>query len=105
MKRINLALAVFAAALLSSCMEEKSFNDKTIGENDIVFTLQGAPATRSMEDMSIVRKGATLELAANGNGHKLFLEETIEDLNRVWVLLRKGLLLTRRMSAFFTGTS
>ena len=90
MKRINLALAVFAAALLSSCMEEKSFNDKTIGENDIVFTLQGAPATRSMEDMSIVRKGATLELAANGNGHKLFLEETIEDLNRVWAPATKG---------------
>ena len=90
MKKINIALAVIAAALLSSCVEEKSFNDKTIGKNDVVFTLQGAPATRSMEDMSIVRKGATIELATDENGNKIFLEETIEDLNRAWAPDTKG---------------
>lgn len=90
MKRISIALAVFAAALLSSCVQEKSFNDKTIGKNDIVFTLQGAPATRSMEEMSLVQKGATIELAADENGQKLFLEETIEDLNRAWAPVTRG---------------
>ena len=90
MKRFSFALAVFAATLLSSCMEEKSFNDKTIGENDVVFTLQGAPATRSMEEMSIVRKGATIELATDENGNNLFLEETIEDLNRAWAPVTRG---------------
>ena len=90
MKKIIIALAVFAAALLSSCVREKSFNDKTVGKNDIVFTLQGAPATRSMEEMSIVQKGATIELATDENGNKLFLEETIEDLNRAWAPVTRG---------------
>lgn len=90
MKKIRIALAVFAAALLSSCVQEKSFNDKTIGENDIVFSMQGAPATRSMEEMSLVQKGATIEIAADENGHKLFLEETIEDLNRAWAPVTRG---------------
>ena len=90
MKRISIALAVFAATLLSSCVQEKSFNDKTIGKNDIVFTLQGAPATRSIEDMSLVQKGATIELATDENGQKLFLEETIEDLNRAWAPVTRG---------------
>ena len=90
MKKIHIALAVFAAALLSSCVQEKSFNNKTIGKNDIVFTLQGAPATRSIEEMSIVRKGVTIEIADDKNGNKLFLEETIEDLNRVWAPVTRG---------------
>lgn len=90
MKRISIVLAVFTAALLSSCTQEKSLNDKVVGNNDIVFSLQGAPATRSMEEMSLVQKGATIELAADENGQKLFLEETIEDLNRAWAPVTRG---------------
>lgn len=90
MKRISIILTVFTAALLSSCTQEKSLNDKVVGNNDIVFSLQGAPATRSMEEMSLVQKGATIELAADENGQKLFLEETIEDLNRAWAPATKG---------------
>lgn len=81
MKKIYIAaLTVLAAAAMSSCVQEKSFDDKNIGENGIVFSLQGAAATRAAE-VSMVEKGVTLELDANENGEKLYLEETIEDLN------------------------
>lgn len=89
MKKIYIALAVIVTALLSSCMQEKSFEDAKVGENEIVITLQGAPATRASE-MSLVQKGATIELACDENGHKLFLEETIEDLNRAWAPVTRG---------------
>jgi hypothetical protein len=90
MKRINIALAVLAAALLFSCTQEKSFNDKTIGKNDIVFSLQGAPATRSMEEMATVQKGVSIELVADEDGNSVYLEETIEDLNRAWAPVTRG---------------
>lgn len=40
--------------------------------------------------MGLVQKGATIELASDENGHKLFLEETIEDLNRAWAPVTRG---------------
>ena len=89
MKKIYIALAVLGTALLSSCVQEKSFNDTKIGENDIVITLQGAPATRASE-MGLVQKGATIDLAASEDGHKIFLEETIEDLNSAWAPVTRG---------------
>ena len=89
-KRIGFVLAVLAAALLSSCMREESFDNKTIGKNDLVFTLRKASETRSTEEMSIVRKGVTIELAADENGNKIFLEETVEDLDRVWEPVTRG---------------
>lgn len=89
MKKIYIALAVLGTALLSSCIQEKSFKDANIGENDIVITLQGAPATRTSE-MGLVQKGATIELAASEDGHNIFLEETIEDLNSAWAPATKG---------------
>ena len=89
MKKIYIALAVLGTALLSSCVQEKSFKDTKISENDIVITLQGAPATRASE-MGLVQKGATIELAAGEDGQKLFLEETIEDLNSAWAPVTRG---------------
>ena len=81
MKKIYIAaLVVLAAAALNSCMQEKSFKDVKVGEKDIVFSLQGAAATRAAEAAS-VQRGVKLELEANEDGQKLFLEETIEDLN------------------------
>lgn len=83
MKKIYIAaLVVLATAALSSCVQEKSFKDVKIGEKDIVFSLQGSASTRSAE-VATVQKGVKLELDADENGQKLYLEETIEDLNSV----------------------
>lgn len=78
MKKIHIALAVLATAVLSSCVQEKSFNGVTVGENEIAFVLQGA-ATRSAE-VSPVTKGISYDLGRFGN-RNLFIEETITDLN------------------------
>ena len=78
MKKIHIAFAVLATAVLSSCVQEKSFNGVTVGENEIAFVLQGA-ATRSAE-VSPVTKGISYDLGKFGD-RNLFLEETITDLN------------------------
>ena len=80
MKKIYIAaLVVLTTAALNSCMQEKSFKDVKIGEKDIVFSLQGAAATRAAE-ATIVERGVKLELEANEDGQKLFLEEELQTL-------------------------
>ena len=80
MKKIYIALAVLATAALSSCVQEKSFNDVKVGENGLVFSIQDV-STRAAEGISPVEKGVKFELEADEDGQKLFLEETIQDLN------------------------
>ena len=78
MKKNLIAFAVLATAVLSSCVQEKSFNGVTVGKNEIAFVLQGS-ATRSAE-VSPVTKGISYDLGKFGD-RNLFLEETITDLN------------------------
>lgn len=83
MKKIYMAMAVIAAAVLSSCEREKDFGGLTpLGENDIAFTLQNA-ATRSMEAVSetSVQTGVTIPMGSDGKGNSFYLEESIEELN------------------------
>ena len=83
MKKIYIALAVVATAMLSSCEKEKDLKDLTpVGENGIAFTLKDA-ATRSMDVVSEapVQKGITIPMGVNAQGEPVFLEETIENLN------------------------
>ncbi|MBO7616211.1 MAG: hypothetical protein J6T22_03300 [Bacteroidales bacterium] len=83
MKKLFVAMAVVATALLSSCVQEKSFSDLTpIGENGIAFVLNNT-STRSMEAMSEipVEKGVTIPVSTGIQDEEFFLEETIEDLN------------------------
>ena len=83
MKKIYIALAVAAAAMLSSCEKEKSFNDLTpIGENGVAFSLSNA-ATRSMEMnfQAPAQKGISFPMGVDAHGDAIFLEETIENLN------------------------
>ena len=80
MKRIIIALAVLGAAMLSSCVQEKSFDVTPLGENAIAFVMQGAD-TRSAETVSDAVKGVTLNLGTTPEGEPLVLEETIEELN------------------------
>ena len=83
MKKIYMAMAVIAAAMLSSCEKEKDFNGYTpLGENSIAFVLENA-STRSMEAVSAnsVQTGVSIPLGDDGHGNAFSLEETIEELN------------------------
>ena len=81
MKKIYIALAVFATAMLVSCEREKSFDTLTpLGENEIGFVMQGV-STRSMEEAPQVMRGETIPMGMDNLGNALFLEETIEELN------------------------
>ena len=80
MKKIYIVLAVLATALLSSCVQEKSFNGIVVGENEIAFVMEGA-STRSAEDgVATAVKGITIPLGTI-EGEALFLEETIQEMN------------------------
>ena len=81
MKKIYIAIAVLAAAVLTSCEQEKSFNDHIMGDNEVAFTLTSR-ATRAAEVDSPVTKGINMKLGRVGNNN-LFIEETITDLNAV----------------------
>ena len=81
MKKIYMAMAVIAAAMLSSCEREKDFNEMTpIGENGVAFTI-GSVSTRSAEVANNAERGVTLPLGTDDAGNSYFLEEEIMELN------------------------
>ena len=83
MKKIYMAMAVIAAAMLSSCEKEKDFGGLTpLGKNDIAFTLQNT-STRSMQAVSgtSVQTGVSIPMGNDGHGNSFYLEESIEELN------------------------
>ncbi len=80
MKKIYLLLAVAATALLSSCVEEQSFNDVKLGENELSFTIHGM-ATKSAIALPEAIQGVSIPMGNDGHGNALYLEETIEELN------------------------
>lgn len=80
MKNYLIALAVLGTALLSSCIQEKSFDVTPLGENDIAFVMSNS-ATRSADATSAAVKGVTLKFGTTPDGEPLVLEETIEELN------------------------
>lgn len=90
MKKIYIAMAALAAVTLFSCEQEKSFNDEKLGDNALVFSLQGAPSTRSVANSAIIEKGVTFELGTDEDGNSFFMEETIQDLNAAWAPATKG---------------
>lgn len=83
MKKIYMAMAVIAAAMLSSCEKEKDLNQLTpLGENAIAFTINNT-GTRSMDAISgtAVQTGVSIEAGRTSDGEAYFLEETVEELN------------------------
>ena len=81
MKKFYIALAVFATAALTSCVQEQSFdNHAPLAKDAIAFHLRGT-TTKSAEVSPAAVKGVTLSLGKMDNGESLFLEETIEELN------------------------
>ena len=87
MKKIYFASVALVAAALTSCIQEQSFNDVKLGENDVVFTFQGAAPTKAAEAPAR-NSGVTLSLG-NEDGGDLVLEETVVDLN-AWSPATKG---------------
>ena len=81
MKKIYIVLAVLATALFSSCVQEKSFKDIVVNENDIAFVMQGV-STRSAAEAGVSRavKGITIPMGTI-DGEALYLEETVQELN------------------------
>ncbi len=76
MKKNLITLAVLATALLSSCVQEKSFNDrKPLEKGSLAFSINGI-TTRVGEASIPSRKGIVIPLE-----NRLFLEETIAELN------------------------
>ena len=76
--------AGFASVLLTSCQEEKDFKENAGGANEVAFILQSGAATRANDavESTPVREGISKEIAQIGD-RKLFLEETIVDLNAI----------------------
>lgn len=75
MKKIYIALAVLAAAALTSCEKERSHNDLNLDANSIAFTLQGAAKTRTAE--SGVVSSQYLPVKIDLDGRTYSLEETV----------------------------
>ncbi len=80
MKKIHIAIAVLATATLISCQQERSFDNVTVGENEIAFVLQ-SNATRSADVDRTEDKGTVVNLGRVGESLDLLLEETVTDLN------------------------
>ena len=76
MKKIYIALAVLATAMLASCVQEKSFNDEKIGENAVVFSVGRTAATKAAQNVVVSRQSIEMPNDAI-EGTKLFLEETV----------------------------
>ena len=75
MKKVYIAIAVLTAATLISCEQEKSFNDHTVGKNEVAFVLQGN-ATRS----AVLEKGISVPIGRVDNTN-IYLEETVSYLD------------------------
>lgn len=76
MKKIHIVLAILATAALTSCQEEKSFNElKPLEKGSLAFSINGV-STRAGEAGIPTRRGVTIPLE-----DRLFLEETIQELN------------------------
>ena len=71
MKKIYFALAVVATAMLSSCVEEQSFNEMTLGENELSFVLNGV-TTKSADFTPQSTAGVTIPIGDDGQGKGRF---------------------------------
>ncbi len=81
MKKIYIVLAVAATAmLLTSCEEELSFNDVTLGKDEIAFSFSNV-TTKAATNLPTAVKGISVPVGVDARGDAIFLEETIEELN------------------------
>lgn len=76
--------AAIAAVALTSCQEEKDFQNAEKLEKGVSIIMQGGATTRSGESTEVAsaREGVSIELGKIG-GQTLYLEETVVDLNNI----------------------
>jgi len=76
--------AAIAAVALTSCQEEKDFQNAEKLEKGVSIIMQGGATTRSSESTEVAsaREGVSIELGKIG-GQTLYLEETVVDLNNI----------------------
>ena len=75
--------AALAAVALTSCQEEKDFQNAEKLEKGVSIIMQGGASTRSSESTeTAAREGVSIELGKIG-GQTLYLEETVVDLNNI----------------------
>ena len=88
MKKIYIALAIMAAAALTSCrVEEPSFNGAEVGENAVVFGINKVTGTKASDR---VVSYATLPGRVSAGKQSFILEETVERLDGTPVASTKG---------------
>lgn len=81
MKKFYIVLAVAATAmLLTSCEEELSFNDVTLGKDEIAFSFSNV-TTKAATNLPTAVKGISVPVGVDARGDAIFLEETIEEMN------------------------
>lgn len=80
MKKFIFTLVALMIVSLTSCVQERDFNDTKLGENAIAFVMQNS-STRAADMNSNVTKGITLKMGTTPDGEPIELEETIEELN------------------------
>lgn len=89
MKKTQFVLAVIAMIALASCQREKDIVTPEVGENGLAFILQGAPLTRSSENLGTPQK-TSIPVDVEGVDEQFYLEETVEDLNAGYAPATKG---------------
>lgn len=77
MKKFNVAMAMLTIAALSSCQQEKNFEEVTLGKDDFGFSIGGVATRSADESEAISTKGQEFKLGDSG----YILEETITELN------------------------
>ena len=82
MKKNHMTMAVLGTVLLSSCVQEKSFNDNKLGKNDVAFIMQTGSSTRAVDVDNPVQKGISVPIGKMGD-RTVFLEETVTDLSYI----------------------
>ena len=79
MKKIYIAMALIAAAALTSCQREESFGGGTLGPDALAFRVTGTAATRAGASNFISSQSITL--GSFDGGPELILDETVTRLD------------------------
>ncbi len=81
MKKYYIIIAALATATLTSCVKEQFSTELSpLGENAVAFVLGGA-STKAADMAPITKTGITIPMGSDNQGNKLYLQETIEDMN------------------------
>lgn len=101
MKKLGYVAAVAAIALTSCQHEKDTSSGNASARNEVAFSLQGAE-TRGSESVAAMETGLSIQIGEAG-GYRVFLEETITDLNRVASATRGTPVYTENVGYLYKG--